>query len=67
MVNEGNTLLHFYLADSKTADLGTRFVKIEAHTEQTVPATDLGDLSNAFLLCYNSDAEQQGHFTMELM
>jgi hypothetical protein len=64
--NTGDSKLKFYLAQTKDLGPGTVFVEMNKG-EQTVLASALGDLENAYLKVLNTDALVAGSYTIKLL
>ena len=66
--NDGDTELRFYLSATKGGAIGATFITVAAHTETTVSASDLGDVtSQHFLMVFNPDTINKGEFTVEFL
>ncbi len=66
--NDGVTELRFYLSTVKNGAIGATFKSLAAGTSATVPASDLGDATTMhFLMVYNPNTTDKGHFTVEFM
>ena len=66
-VNDGTTDLWFYLAPNKTSTPDTQHVVVHQNSETTVTAASLGDVANTYIMAWNPETEQAGHFVMELL
>jgi hypothetical protein len=67
LINNGNTDLKFYFAQTKTEKPGATFVLVNAHSQKIVTASELGNPAFAHILVYNPDETQTGDFTLELI
>ncbi|MEP7171004.1 MAG: hypothetical protein ABI855_16670 [Bacteroidota bacterium] len=67
LINEGNTELQFYFAQTKKEMPGAVFVTIPAHSQRKIKASDLGNPAFAHILVFNPDTVQTGKFTLELV
>ena len=65
--NPGVTELQFYLAAVKGAHPGATIITLAAGTQQTVPASALGDVANTYLMVFNPDLINKGQFVVELV
>lgn len=66
--NDGITELRFYLSTVKNGAIGAIFKTVAAGTSLTVSAADLGDVATMhFLMAYNPDDTDKGHFTVEFL
>jgi len=66
--NDGTTELRFYLSLVKNGVIGATFVTVAASATATVPVSSLGDAATMhFLMVYNPDATDKGHFTVEFL
>jgi len=66
LLNSGNAALKFYLAGAKDARPGTQGITL-AKGEQTVLASALGKLTDAYLMVMNTDQVLKGEFEIEIL
>lgn len=69
LTNNGTVDLQFYLAPTNNAvpASGQTVVSLAPEEFITIIASDLGDVANLFLNVYNTDLNQKGHCTIELL
>lgn len=64
--NLSHAKLKFYLTKMKGEQPGSQFVEMD-HGEQTISASELGDLSGSFLTVLNTDRDINGRFEVEII
>lgn len=65
--NPGTTELHFYSSGTKNAQQGTTFITVLAGKEVTVLASQLGALTDPYMMVFNPDDSAEGEFTVEIV
>lgn len=67
-INRGNTILRAALVKEPTDNIGAVFITLAANSEVRVDAVALGDIAtNRYLKVQNTDATQEGAYTIELL